>query len=310
VRAIASQLEINMENPQEYYLRDGAMTASVDDSAIFRELPRDILALCRIVQGVLIHQDLASFAYGVAVSREQSRERPDSHRRPLAEILSRIHELDGQAFAVARSPDRRMACVCRHFSVMLSAILHAQGIAARSRCGFAAYFRRGNFEDHWIAEYWNAEQGRWILVDAQLDDVQCKFFRIDFDPLDVPRDRFVMAGDAWRRCRAGRADPNRFGLSLVPHLHGLWYVAGNLVRDLAALNRMEMLPWDLWGLMGTDDSALSEENKSLLDRVAALTLSGDRTFAQVRSIYEGDDRLRVPPVVLNAMRGATEAIRF
>jgi hypothetical protein len=70
---------------------------------------------------------------------------------------------------------------------------------------------------------------------------------------------------------------------------------------------MEMLPWDLWGLMGIDDSALTEENKSLLDRVAALTLSGDRTFAQVRSIYEGDDRLRVPPAVFNAMRGATEA---
>ena len=62
------------------------------------------------------------------------------------------------------------------------------------------------------------------LVDAQLDGPQCKAFRPDFDPLDVPRDRFIIAGDAWQMCRRGRADPDQFGLSLVPHLHGLWFV--------------------------------------------------------------------------------------
>jgi hypothetical protein len=30
-------------------------------------------------------------------------------------------------------------------------------------------------------------------------------------------------------------------------MRGLWFVAGNLLRDAAALNNMGMLPWDAWG---------------------------------------------------------------
>jgi hypothetical protein len=79
------------------------------------------------------------------------------------------------------------------------------------------------------------------LVDAQLDAVQRRTFQVDFDPLDVPRDGFIIAGDARQMCRAGRAEPNRFGFSHVG-MSGLWVIAGNVLRDLASLNRMEMLP--------------------------------------------------------------------
>jgi hypothetical protein len=49
-------------------------------------------------------------------------------------------------------------------------MLQSQGKPARARCGFGRYFKAGWYEDHWICEYWNDEQGRWIMVDAQLDD--------------------------------------------------------------------------------------------------------------------------------------------
>jgi len=61
-------------------------------------------------------------------------------------------------------------------------------------------------------------------------------------------------------------------------------------------------------LMELGDEALTDEKKALLDRVAALTLAGDDSFAEVRAIYESDDRLRVPPVVFNALRNAPEKI--
>ena len=64
--------------------------------------------------------------------------------------------------------------------------------------------------------------------------------------LDVPRDRFLVAGDAWAQCRTGETEPAKFGI-VFANLRGLWYVAGNLVRDIAALNKMEMLPWDVLG---------------------------------------------------------------
>ena len=108
-------------------------------------------------------------------------------------------------------------------------------------------------------------------------------------------------------CRSGRAARERFGLSYV-HLQGLWFVAGNVVRDFASLNRIEMLPWDVWGLMTMDDAGLTDQHKALLDRIAMLSLAGGEAFGEVREIYESDERLRVPPVVFNALRNAREPI--
>jgi hypothetical protein len=295
---------IEMENPLGYYAHHGAMTAAGPHRAELQTLPREIGALCEVIQGVLIHRDMAPFLYRTNLSEEK---RDEAHTRPVAEMLARVRSLDAKPLTVPRQPANRMAAVCRHFSTLLTAILREQGVPARARCGFGAYFTPGKFEDHWVCEYWNAAQGRWILVDAQLDAVQREALRIDFDPLDVPRNRFVIAGDAWQRCRSGRAEPDRFGLSYI-HLQGLWFVAGNVLRDFASLNRVEMLPWDVWGLMTMDDAGLTDQHKALLDRIAALSLAGDDAFTEIRAIYESDERLRVPPVVFNALRNTSESI--
>jgi hypothetical protein len=145
------------------------------------------------------------------------------------------------------------------------------------------------------------------LVDAQLDAIQRKALHVDFNPLDVPRDKFIIAGDAWQMCRSGGADPANFGLTHV-HLSGMWFIAGNVLRDLASLNKMELLPWDVWGAMDMNDEAITGEKKAMLDRIAALTLAGDDAFAEIRAIYDSDDRLRVPPIVFNVLRNAQEEI--
>lgn len=292
-----------MQNPREYYAHHGAMTAAGVYGAELHSLPREIGALCEVIQGLLIHRDIAPFLYQTTLSEQK---RDEAHTRAVSAMLALIHSLDAKPLTNARECAHRMAAVCRHFSTLLTAILREQGVPARARCGFGAYFTSGKFEDHWVCEYWNAAQGRWILVNAQLDAIQRAALRIDFDPLDVPRDRFIVAGDAWQMCRGGRAAPERFGLSYV-HLQGLWFVAGNLLRDLASLNRVEMLPWDVWGLMTTDDNGLAEHT-ALLDRIAALSLAGDEALSEVRGVYESDGRLRVPPIVFNALRNAAERI--
>ena len=293
-----------MQTPQEYYKSTGPMTALGAHAEEFRALPTDLALLCEVVQGVLIHRDIAPWLYGITLTEAQ---RDDGHIRPIAQMLTRIHALDSRPLTNARDVGHRLPSVCRHFSLMLCSILRTQGVPARPRCGFGAYFTPGKFEDHWVCEYWNAAEKRWILVDAQLDAIQRKALNIDFNPLDTPRNKFIIAGDAWQMCRTRGADPAAFGLTHV-HLQGLWFIAGNVLRDLASLNRMEMLPWDVWGAMDMNDEALTDEKKALLDRVAALTLAGDDAFADVRAIYESDDRLRVPPVVFNALRNAAEPI--
>jgi len=259
------------------------------------ELPADPAGLARVIQGLLLHEHWAP-SYGVTLSDER---RAQSHIRPLAEMLDRLVGEDGRPLAEARELDHRLVGICRHFALFLAAALRAHGVPARARCGFGAYFIPRQFEDHWVCEYWNAAERRWILADAQIDAHQRSLLNIDFDSLDVPRDRFIIAGDAWAQCRRGDADAGAFGIF---HMRGLWFISGNVVRDYAALNHMEMLPWDAWGAMLAPDATATADQLALLDRLAALAQSSDAAHAELRALYERDDGVRVPATVFNAVR--------
>lgn len=189
---------------------------------------------------------------------------------------------------------------CRDFSVLLAALLRQQGTPARARCGFGRYFLPNHYEDHWVCEYWNADRGRWALVDAQLDALQCQALNIGFDPLDVPRDQFIVGGLAWQMCRANQADPETFG---IHDMHGLWFVRGDFVRDVAALNKMELLPWDAWALMEHRDDELQASDLALLDDLASLTCGDVPEFDTVRRLYEAGNGLRVPVVIHSYRQG-------
>jgi Transglutaminase-like superfamily len=276
-----------------FYLRPGVMTTPGRYQPLFADLPRGVAALAAVAQGLVIHEFLAG-AYGVTLSEER---RATVHTRPLTEMLERLMASDSRPLTVPREPAGRLTGDCRHFTVLTVAMLRAQGTPARARCGFGGYFGSAMFEDHWVCEYWDEAAQRWRLADAQIDDVQHKLFGIDFDLTDVPRDRFLVAADAWRACRAGAADPAKFGLSVLNEA-GYWWIAANMVRDLAALNNMEMLPWDCWGAMPKPDDHVDNE---FFDRLAGLTADPAATFADLIAAYAADDRLRVPPVVRNAV---------
>jgi hypothetical protein len=285
----------------DFYLRPAAMTSGCGHAPMFAKLPNDVAALTRVVQGLMLHEHAAPL-YGTALAEER---RSQSHIRPVERMLDYLLALDGRPLSVTRPIDTRLVGVCRHFTVLLVSILRSKGVPARARCGFAAYFKRGHFDDHWVCEYWNTAEARWIRLDAQLDEVQRAELKVDFDPLDVPRDRFVIAGDAWTQCRAGKANPEKFGIF---DMRGLWFIAGNVVRDVAALNNMEMLPWDVWGAMIHPDEPLQDDQLALFDRLAALTRAPDAAFTKLRTLYEGDERLRVPAAVFNALLNRPEAI--
>src|SRR5437870_11684810 len=191
-----------------FYSRPGAMTSAGKYAALLERLPNDVAALVRIVQGLTLHEFVASSLYGVALSEHRKSE---SHIREVERMLDRLLSIDGRSLDVARPPVGRLVGVCRHFVVLLLAMLRALHVPARWRCGFGSYFNPGFFEDHVVCEYWNAAETRWVFVDAQFDDVWREKAKIDHDVLDVPRDRFLVAADAWTRCRAGHADASKFG---------------------------------------------------------------------------------------------------
>jgi hypothetical protein len=266
-------------------------------------LPDEVGELAAVIQGLCVHQYMAG-AYGFAVPDERKAE---SHVRSAGAIIDRILALDDRPLSVARPVEKRVVGVCHHFALLLTAMLQAKGTLARYRCGFGAFFNAPCFEEHVVCEYWNAAQSRWVLADAQLDAVWRRKLKFAFDPLDVPRDQFIVAADAWQQCRSGKADPSRFGI-FVGDLRGLWFVAAELIRDVAALNKIEMLPWDVWGAMPRPDQELAGEQLSFFDRLAKLAADPDSSLARLRTIVEEDERVRIPATVFNALLNRPEAV--
>ena len=286
---------------QDFYVTPGPITRLGDSAHRLDNLPTDIGELCRVVQGLVLHVFWAE-QYGVQLSPGRQEEVQLRFVRPQVE---RILALDPRPLTERRPPERRLVGNCRDFSVLLTAMLRHQGVPARARCGFGAYFEPGQFVDHWVAEYWNETERRWILVDAQLDALQRDVLGLMFDPLDVPRDQFVVGGRAWQMCRQGAAAPDAFGIA---DMHGLWFVQGNVVRDVAALNKMELLPWDVWGLMPYPDEENSPGDLVFLDGLAQLTAGDVPDFQRVRQLYENDHRLRVPDVIGSWVGGAKREV--
>jgi len=286
-----------------FYTAPAVMTSAGRHARLLDGLPARITELAAVGQGLVIHEHMAD-AYGVTLSAE---DRATVHLRPVEKLLGAIAARDDRPLLVAREPAGRTAGNCRHFTVLMTAMLRAQGRPARARCGFGNYFPGGWNEDHWVCEYWEPDQRCWRLVDAQIDDRQMSWFPIDFDVTDVPRDRFVVAGQAWQQFRAGEADPATFGLSQIREA-GDWWIAGNLMRDAQALLNLEMLPWDVWGAMPGPDDRITDELAALFDDLAVLTQSPDANLAELGRLCAADDRLRVPEKVRNAVRGVYEPV--
>ncbi|MFC0106864.1 transglutaminase domain-containing protein [Kibdelosporangium aridum] len=274
------------------------LTSPGRHAGLFESLPSDIAGLTKVGHGLLIHEYMTHF-YDVELSEE---DRKTVHIRPVEELLSAITGEDDRPLGIARPPAERTAVNCRHFTVLLVSMLRSQGRTARARCGFGSYFNDGFYEDHWVTEYWNGT--RWVLVDGQIDDVQMTKLPIDFDVTDVPRDKFLTAGRAWQWCRAGKADPDKFGLSMFEE-SGYWWIAANMIRDAAALIDVPLLPFDVWGMMPEPED---DVDMAFFDRLGTLTEHPDAPTDELKAMLRDDERVRVPAKVMNMARKREEAI--
>ena len=272
-----------------FYGQHSPITDPGEHIGLYDNLPADLAVLCEIVQTNLLHIFWAE-RYGVELFDERKTEPGIRH---VARKLARLQEIKPVPLSQERSLQEKLVGNCRDFTVVLTSLLRHQGVPARARCGFGAYFQPDWYEDHWVCEYWNEAENRWILVDAQLDAFQCQALKITFDPLDVPRDQFVVGGKAWQLCRGGEANPDNFGIF---DMHGLWFVRGNHVRDFAALNKLPLLPWDGWGLIDLQDEEITPEGWNLLDQAADLTAE-QVDFAAVRQLFQAEEGLRVPTII-------------
>ena len=107
-----------------------------------------------------------------------------------------------------------------------------------------------------------------------MDQLQRDVLHLPFDPLDVPRDQFIVAGEAWQKCRSSVDKPERYGIF---EMNGWWFIWGNVIREVLAFNKVEILPID-----------------PKMSYVSKETVAGDPAFDELRRLYETEPRLHVP----------------
>ena len=263
------------------YARPGPLTdlASIESSALGDGA--DPVSTCGVVAGLVVQPWALPDLSAARVD--------EKNLRHAASIVQRLLSMDPSPLPHARPPEQRVVGTCRHFAVLACALLRRQCISARVRCGFATYFKTGLALDHWVVEY-RAGDGRWVRLDAEVlhQDVVAH-------PEDLPPGAFLAGAEGWFAFRTGAVDGATFGVDGTTNW-GPAEIKGNLVRDLAALNKVEMLPWDEWGRMTEAyEGATGPDYDALLDDAAQACLS-DNTAELVRLF--GQPEFSVPAALV------------
>jgi len=268
------------------YSEPGPLTGLEDvPPDAFSGLPaEDVVGICLPVHELVVQPGDAE-ALGLPHARFA-----ENQIRPARQLFAVLLGMDPSPLVEPRPPQRRVIGTCRHFALLACALLRSRGIAARVRCGFATYFQPGQALDHWIVEH-RADDGRWVRLDPEI---------LGGTVLDHPDDlrpgQFLDGAQAWGAYRRGEVDAATFGVFGTENF-GPAEIRGNLVKDLAAVNKVEMLPWDEWGRM-TEAYAgeTGPDYDELLDDVAAVLLADDTGAAA--ALYRDRPELGVPAHLL------------
>ncbi len=275
-----------------YYSQHSAMSDPKSYSHLFSGLPTAIPELCKIVQNSFVHLLILKFhgekAYKITLEGLQEKKRnlkEELNAVTIEDKLKIIYDMNNSPLTTERPPVERILGNCRDYALLLCSVLRHQGVPARVRSGCEDYLtpEQNFYEDHYVTEYWNTQENRWILVDSQIDEFQHELMKITINVHDVPRDRFVVGGKAWKWYRTQKIDPHKFGIF---DFTGPDYIRFKLINDLASLNKEETMAWGGWGLAVASDEELSSEDYALLDHVAEVTTRTDNSnYGEIRQLY-------------------------
>jgi len=195
--------------------------------------------------------------------------------RTLPPRLARILELDPRPLTQARPPEKKLVGNCRDFSCCW---YPSCGIRACPRVPVAglAYISSRDITKTTGGRVLDAEQQRWILVDAQLDSLQCEAMKIPFNRWMCRVTSLSWAAKPGSCAAVARLNPDDFGIF---DIKGLGFVRGDFIRDVASLNKVELLPWDCWGIIEKPEMA-DPADLACLDALAGLT-SGRRARLRI-----------------------------
>lgn len=263
-----------------------------------RSLPDDIPSIGRLVCDQITHPSmyftepspyLESAYYGEFASYPKNRFRNEDELYITAvSMIAGILRLDETGFTKNRDVTKRITVSCRQASVLFSAILKAKGIPCRSRAGFMDFGDEGDsYMEHWVNEYWNFNENRWVLVDV--DGYYEYEHRFGYSQFDLPRRKFVTASEAWIGMRQNTLN-KKLDVFTPTALEGL---CDYLFMDFHALMNNEIFysyqPLYLRGGIHT----LSERELYELDHLAELLSEPDKIMEQIEHLWTTNEKFSV-----------------
>ncbi len=276
------------DNVFEFYTNQSKYTDPCKFVDLYEGVPADVPAIVNAVQGALIHME--------RVEKENLRLSKRQIDRGIGcstvrEMLQSISKLDSRTLTFERPIEKRSVGICTHFAMLTCSLLRHHNIPARCRGGFETYFSSDKHHDHWICEYCNPHENRWIRIDPEVDDFFIENFSVPARHLDLPDSVFKSGAQVWHDCRSGEANPSHFGISGDRWYGGWDFILNEIVLDFLAMNKIELLPWDGIKLSEKGSHRLTETELILLDQVAGFDEAGNDDFSEMRQFYKSNKKL-------------------
>ncbi len=250
-----------------YFATQSAFTDPGDYGSLFADLPKTIPEICQVIQGVFLDYR-ERYKYPIVNERLL-----DTNSRYVKAVLKAVLALDKSPLTTARPEENRFTATCSDYANLFCSILRYQGVPARKRVGFVDC-------NSWeIVEYWDGSAWKQI------------------DPSGLTEGTFVSAAEAWQACRSGKTDPAPFAGDSNAKLKGMDILRTNLMLDLAAMMKAELLNWDRYGWMMRPLEDFSDKAWEILDKAAELLLAADQDLDAVSALYEAQEGLQVPRVI-------------
>ncbi len=258
----------------DFYLKTSMYTNYEPYKEYYKSLPNDMEELTDLILSQTIHRT------ELRRSRKEQLEQGKSHDHVSEEypwwkyishddilltapaITAELFRQDERGFTKNREIRHKVVITCRYVAVLLASILKAKGIPCRVRSGFASYFsNNGKYIDHWIIEYYNKDENRWITCDP--------------DP------------------NSGKDDINKYihGSSF----QGLNMLAYSLFFDFHALMGDEISYLFMPSYIDDDNEFfnLTKEDLKDLDDLATLMLEPNKNFDELRYLFYNDKKFRI-----------------
>ncbi len=265
------------------------------------DLPNDIREIGLLVRKSLIHRTTlatgntltnSDLRFGDMTKIHWWRQPEDDVLVTASAMLAELYRRDSRGFIIDREAQNKLVLTCRFTAIMMASILKSKGIPARVRSGNASYFDEGELgnvsTDHWVNQYWNEKENRWITIDVD----GSLSLNENFDPYDMPDGKFDFPADAWLGIRSGKLDPQHF--HNASGVRGLIVVLWSLFYDFHSLMNSEII-YTHNPIYGNPKrfEILTTQELEKIDSLAKLMQNPDENFDELVKIWENDKDFRL-----------------